>query len=302
MNYAVGVAIYLVAYLLAVVLPAVVGAVSFGALAASPSPGLIVLLSVPVLFVVPRVIVRMRNKVPLVSAEFRSEGNLLRPIGNGIVALAHLLFFGSLGLAAYFALTQNGTAPFGLVAGRTVYVYLVGIVFVETSYWQWSRHHRQAGIGNSRLTVLTLVGLLVALNIAMSVGTRDRPVDVLPYAEREGLAWSMGLAREVQRVVERFYTSEGRLPCADDAVVDVESLLGRRRGQMQIRFIDCGKFTISVPRVEGVVDRDLLFVSEPSDSLDAEPLIWHCYSAYHDNIERHTRGKCVFDRTAANVP
>ena len=302
MSYATGVIIYIVLFAVAIVLPVALGTISFGALASNQSPGLVVLLSVPVMLVGPRVIDRLRNKIPLLPESFRRRRSLIRVIASGIIAMAHLLFFGSLGLGAFFVLTTNSSVPTGLIAGRSIYAYWLGIVLMEANYWQWSRHRRSSNTKNYRLHVAATVALIVLISIALNQSVRNsRYVDTLSYLERQDLAWSLGLAREVQRFVDQFYIREKRLPCTGDVVVDIDALLGRHRDRFKIQFIDCGRFTIAVPNLDGVIDQDLIFSATPSGSEGTESLTWQCTSAYHEQIERHTKGKCVYGPSIIGV-
>jgi len=125
--------------------------------------------------------------------------------------------------------------------------------------------------------------------------------DRLSYAEQEALAIGLGYAMEVKRVAEEFYVAEERMPCKTDKYIDVDSLLRDKSKELSIEIVDCGRFVVTIRTpINGVADGDLLFVASPGDADAGRPLDWKCFSAHHKRIERHTKGKCVYDPSFAD--
>lgn len=294
MNYRIAVGIYCFFYVLSVVLLSLF----FGA--GLPVFQLIVL-TIPILLVGPR----LAGKQPLVPEEFKSESGLLYGAGNLFVWLGHLLFFGSIAAGIWFAATgQQGAMLVGLVTGRAMFPYLLGILLVEVAFRLWSAGRADQSWQAQQMSVYVVVGLVVAAHLALAVLNfkPGRQADLLSFSEREALARGTGYAREVQRATERFYVSESRMPCINDKHIDVNSLLRDMRDKLSMELLDCGRFTVTIhDPVDGVSGRPLLYVASPGDVSAGQPLNWHCISADHERIERHTNGKCTYDKSFADA-
>ena len=295
MSYAIGVFVYVTFVLLAVVL-----ALFLDLTIGAPGDGMpllqLLILVLPIFLVGPRVLQRLRDKDPLLPDGFLNSSSVLRTIGNLIVALGHVGFFGSLAVAVFFASTGVSGVPVGIFAGLSLFIYALGIVLLECGFIQWSKQQGDPIKASYKKQVQIALGVLIVANLAMNIGSNKGPVDLLPFHEREALARSLGFAREVQRAVERFYHNEERLPCRNDNYIDAKGLAG---DEFVIDIQDCGRFSITVASVDGVQNKELLFVSSPTESSDREPLEWRCFSGHHTRIERHTRGKCLYDAAVA---
>ena len=278
MSYAVGVAVYLFFYVLVVVYPLLID------LALGPGGGgfpllRVLLFSVPVFLVGPRVVRRFADKEALIPDGFRSGSYVFRSVGNFFVFIGHLGFFGSIGLAFYVA--------------------ALGIALVEIGYRQWRSDNNLEKQTSHTRSVWITIGGLIALNFIIGLygmGTSGRPVDLLSYDERRALARSNGYAREVQKKAEAFYAAEKRLPCINDRYIDVKALLGPPPAEFDIEIMDCGRFTITVESVDGVRRKPLLWIASETAE---DKLEWRCYSGHHERIERHTNGRCVYDASLA---
>ena len=292
MSYAIAVGIYLATYFVASVLPLLLGS--------SGSVIQVVIFSIPILLVGPRVAQRFTDGQPLLPKVVRSEGGLLYAGGIGLIWLGHLVFFGSIGAAVYLA-----GVPIGIFAGYAMYPYLVGIVLVELAFRQWSNRQFRPPWKSQRNSIYITVGVIVAAQLLINL-TSGRPVDLLSYSEREALAWGNGFAREVKRKAEKFYIAEKRMPCVDDNYIDVDSLLrgtkADRSKALSIEILDCGRFVATIHRpIDGIADGQLLFVASPGDADAGMPLNWQCFSAHHERIERHTNGGCTYDPSLSNT-
>jgi len=286
MNYAIAIGIYLATYFLAFVLPLFLGS--------GGSVIRIVIFSIPILLVAPRVAQRFTDGQPLLPKVVRSEGGLLYAGGIGLIWLGHLAFFGLIGAAVYLA-----GVPIGLFIVYALYLYLVGIVLVELAYRQWSNQQFRPQWKSQQNSIYIIVGVIVAAHLGLNL-TSDRPVDLLSYYEREALALGRGYAREVQRVADSFYVVEKRMPCRNDRYIDVGSLLHSTNRDLSkmlsIDLLDCGQFVVTIHKpIDGVADGKLLFVAAPGDADAGTPLNWQCFSAHHERIERHTNGSCTYD-------
>lgn len=297
MNYAIAVGIYLVFYLLGFVLPLVFGGTG--------SVIRLAIFSVPILLAGPRVAQRFTDGSPLLTEEFRSEGGILYGAGTALIWLGHLLFFGSVVAAVYLSVQGTQGVQIGLVTGYAMYPYLVGIAIVELAYRQWSKGKTVPRWKSQRTSVYVIVGVAVAAQLTFNL-TSDRPVDLLSYSEREGLAWGNLYAKEVKRSAEHFYIAEKRMPCADDNYIDVDSLLrgskADRSKALSIDILDCGRFVATIHRpIDGVADGQLLFVASPGDADAGTPLEWQCFSPQLERIERHTNGRCTYDASLGSI-
>lgn len=296
MNYATGVGIYLAMYALGAVLPL---------LFLSGGPFLrLLLFSIPVILVGPRIAQRMADGSPLLPQSFRAEGGFLLGGGQALVWIGHFCFFGAIGAAIYYSVGSGvAGAPFGLLASYAFLPYLVGIVLVEVSFRSWSRRLPTEALPFRKLGTYTAVGLILAAHLLLALSgvvTGERVPDLLSYSEREALARGNGYAREVQRAADRFFTAQGRMPCADDSYIDVDALLGGvnkdMRQELTIDLVACGQFVVTIHRtVDGVADGRMLFRAEPGDADAGQPLVWKCSTADYDRIERHTNGRCTHD-------
>jgi hypothetical protein len=297
MNYAIAVGIYIAAFILGFVLPVLFGN--------SGSVIRLVISSIPILLVAPRVAQRFTDGQKLLPKEVRSEGGLLYGGGTALIWLGHLAFFGAIGAAIYLAATAPEMVPIGLLAGFAMYPYLLGIVLVELAYRQWSNRQFRQPWKSQQTSIYITVGMIVAAQFVLNL-TSDRPVDLLNYSEREALAWGRGYSREVQRHAEKFYIAEKRLPCGADEYIDVESLLRGtnvdRSKALSIEILDCGRFVATIHRtIDGVADGQLLFVASPGDADAGAPLEWQCLSPQLERIERHTNGGCNYDPSLGNI-
>ena len=294
MHYAVGVAVYLFFYVLAVVYPLLID-IAFGA----PSSGFpllrVLLFSLPVFLVGPRVVRRFAEKQPLIPDEYRAGSYVFRSVGNFFVFIGHLAFFGSIGFAFYVASIGALGVPVGYVMGLSQFAYALGIALVEIGYRQWRSDEKLEKLTSYVKPVWITIGVLLGLNFVIGLfgmASSGRPVDLLSYDERRALARSNGYAREVQKKAQAFYEAERRLPCINDKYIDVESLIGPPPAEFDIEIMDCGRFTITVESVDGVKRKPLLWIASESDT---DILEWRCYSGHHERIERHTNGRCVYD-------
>ena len=297
MNYAIATGIYIAVYILGFVLP-----VFFGT---TGSVIRLVIFSVPILLVAPRVAQRFTDGQELLPQEVRSEGGLLYRGGIALISLGHLAFFGAIGGAIYIAATAPEMVPIGYLAGFAMYPYLVGIVLVELAYRQWSNRQFRQPWKSQQTSIYIAVGIIAAAQLVLNF-TSDRPVDLLNYSEREALAWGRGYAKEVQRHADKFYIAEKRMPCVADKYLNVESLLGGtkadRSNALSIEILDCGRFVATIHRpIDGVADGQLLFVASPGDADTGMPLEWQCISPQLERIERHTNGGCKYDPSFANM-
>ena len=297
MNYAIAVGIFIVFYVLGFVLPLFFGGTG--------SVLRLAMFSIPVLLAGPRVAQRFTDGSPLLPEEFRSAGGFLYGGGTALIWLGHLLFFGSIGFAIYLTMTAKEMVPIGIVGGYAMYPYLAGIVLVELAFRQWSKGKIVPRWKSQRNSIYIIVGVAVTAQLTFNL-TSDRPVDLLSYSEREALAWGNGYAREVQRVAEQFYKDEQRMPCVDDNIIDVDSLLrGTKAGRgeaLSIDIVDCGRIVSTIHRpIDGVADGQLLFVASPGDADAGTPLVWQCFSPQLERIERHTNGRCTYDPSLADI-
>ena len=297
MHYAIAVGIYIATYLLAFVLPLLFGG--------SRSVIQLVIFSVPVLLVAPRIGQRFTDGQPLLPKKVRSEGGLLYGGGTGLIWLGHLAFFGSIGAAVYLAANGAMGVPIGLVTGYAIFPYLVGIVLVELAYRQWSNRQSEQPWKSQQNSIYIIVGIIITAQLGFNL-TSDRPVDLLSYSEREALAYGRGYAREVQRAAVKFYLAEQRMPCRNDKYMNVDSLLRGvnrdRRKELSIDLLDCGRFVVTIHNpIDGVTDGKLLYVATPGDADAGMPLEWQCSSAHHKRIERHTNGGCTYDPSITNT-
>lgn len=297
MNYAIAVGIYIVFYILGSVMPLFLGSVG--------SVIQLVIYSIPILLVGPRVAQRFTDGQPLVPKEVRSEGGLLYGIGTGLIWLGHLVFFGAIGIAIYITATASEMVPIGILAGYALFPYLVGIVLVELAFRQWSKRQLREPWKWQQNSIRIVVGLIVSAQIVFNL-TSDRPVDLLSYDEREALAWGNMYSREVKRKAEQFYIAEKRMPCVDDEYADVDSLLrgseADRSKALSIQIFDCGRIVATIHRpIDGVSDGQLLFVASPGDADAGTPLEWQCFSPQLKRIERHTNGRCTYDPSLAGT-
>ena len=293
MNYRIAVGIYCFFYVLTVVFLSLL----FGD--GLPILRLIVF-TIPILLVGPRV----AGKQPLIPEAFKSESGLLYGAGNLFVWLGHVLFFGSIASGIWFAATGQPGMIIGLFTGIAVFPYLLGIVLIEVAFRLWSAGLSDQSWRAQRMSVFVVVGLVFAAHLVLAVMDYrpGRQSDLLSFADREALARGTGYAREVQRATERFYISESRMPCINDKHVDVNSLLRDMRGKLSMELLDCGRFTVTIhDPVDGVAGRPLLYVATPGDASAGQPLIWQCISADHERIERHTNGKCTYDKSFADA-
>ena len=301
MGYAVGVGVYFVGYALAAILPLLF--VSGG------QAILVVIYSVPILLVGPRVSQRFTDGSPLVPQGFRNQGGFLFAGGLALIWIGHLAFFGAIAAAIYLSVQGTAGVPVGIVAGLAFFPYLLGIVLVEIAFRSWSSRQPEQAWKAKRNRVFVIVGLIILAHLAIVIGravTTGRGPDLLSYYEREALARGRGYAREVQRVAERFYVAENRMPCRNDDYIDVDSLLGGvNRGtskELSIELLDCGRFVVTIHKpIDGVPNGQLLFVASPGDADAGKPLEWQCFSAHHKRIERHTNGGCTYDPSVAVI-
>ena len=294
MSYAVAVAIYLLSYGLTTLLPL--------PFLDGDSVIRVVIFSIPVLLVAPRVRQRFADGTSLVPSAYRDQGGFLHGSGMLLVWIGHLAFFGAIAAAFYLSVQGTAGVPVGMLAGYAVFPYLLGITLVELSFRQWSGRQADEAWKSKRKGVVVAVGLLVAahLGFAMTNAITGPPVDLLSYHEREGMAWGRGYAREVQRIAEAIYASEDRIPCADDRYVDVDSLLGGvnndKRDALAIELFECGRFVVTLRRaIDGIVDGQLVYTATPGDADAGRPLDWQCASPQIERIERHTNGGCTYD-------
>ncbi len=298
MSYAVGVAVYLFFYVLVVVYPLLIDP------ALGPGGGgfpllRVLLFSVPVFLVGPRVVRRFADKEALIPDGYRTGSYVFRSVGNFFVFIGHLGFFGSIGFAFYVASIGAMGVPVGYVAGLAQFAYALGIALVEIGYRQWRSDNNLEKQTSHTRSVWITIGGLIALNFIIGLygmGTSGRPVDLLSYDERRALARSNGYAREVQKKAEAFYAAEKRLPCINDRYIDVKALLGPPPAEFDIEIMDCGRFTITVESVDGVRRKPLLWIASETAE---DRLKWRCYSGHHERIERHTNGRCVYDASLA---
>ena len=297
MSYAIAVGIYITVYLMGGVLPLLFGE--------SSSVIRLVILSIPVLMVMPRISQRFRDGQPLLPESFRGERGGFYLLGIGLIFFGHLLFFGSIGFAVYLSTTGATGAPIGFIAGFAVVPYLVGIVLVELDFRTWSSRQPEEPWKSQKKSVYIVVGLIAAVQLGFNL-MHFRPTDRLSYDELEALALSRGYAREVQRAAERFYVAEDRIPCSDDRFVDIESLLFSANRDMReytsINLVECGQVLVTIHKpVDGVVDAQLLLIASPGDTDAGKPLIWQCLSPNHDRIEGLTNGQCTYDASLAGT-
>ena len=297
MNYAIAVGIYIAVYLLGFVLPLFLGS--------GGSVIRLVIFSIPILLVTPRVAQRFTDGQPLLPKVVRSEGGLLYAGGTGLIWLGHLFFFGAIGAAIVLAAKGAAGVPIGILAGYAIFPYLLGIVLVELAYRQWSNRQSEQPWKSQQNSIYITVGVIVAAHLVLNL-TSDRPIDLLSYDERGALARGRGYAREVQRVADSFYVVEKRLPCRNDKYIDVGSLVHSANRDMSrelsIVLLDCGRFVVTIHKpIDGVADGKLLFVASPGDADAGKPLDWQCFSAHHERIERHTNGGCTYDPSLTNT-
>ncbi len=295
MSYAVAVGIYLLLFALGGILPLLF-------LDSGPLLRLIAF-SVPGLLVVPRVAQRLSGGDSLLPETFRTSAGLLYGGGVALVWIGHVLFFGALVALMYFAAQGAMGLPLGIFMGWAMFPYMLGIVFVEIAFRQWSSGQPEQPWKTQRLSVWVVIGLLLAAHLVLGIlgpNASNRPRDLLSFAEREALARGNGYAREVRRKAEAFYLAEGRMPCINDKYINVESLLKNVNRdytrQLAIEILDCGRFIVTIKDpIDGLAGTELLFVASPGDSDAGQPLIWTCYSPNLKRIERHTNGNCVYD-------
>ena len=300
MSYAVAVVIYIVSYILGTVLPLI--------LLEGDSVIRVVIFSIPVLLVGPRVSQRFTDGTQLLPRKFREQGGFLLGGGQALIWIGHLAFFGAIAAAIYLATHNTAGVPVGILAGLAFFPYLLGIVLVEISYRGWSNRQPEQAWKSKRGRIFVVVGLVVGAHLAFAIGnavTGPGP-DLLSYHEREALAYGRGYAREVQRAAEAFYEEEGRIPCKSDNYIDIDSLLGGInrdvRKELSIELIDCGQFVVTIHKpIDGVADGQLLYVASPGDASAGKPLGWDCFSAHHERIERHTKGGCTYDSSLARI-
>ncbi len=292
MSYAIGIGVYLVFYLFALVYPLLID-IALGP-SGSGFPLLRALLfSVPVFLVAPRVVRRFKQKEPLVPDGYRRGGYVFRLVGMFFVFIGHLGFFGSIAFAIYAGSVGAVGLPVGLVAGAAQFAYALGITLVEIGYRQWRKDKSMEPLTSYNKPVWIAIAVVLGLNFVIGLsGMSGRPVDLLSYDERRALARSNGYAREVQKKAQAFYEKERRLPCINDKYIDVESLLGPPPAEFDIEIMDCGRFTITVESVDGVKRKPLFWVASETGT---DTLEWRCYSGHHERIERHTNGRCVYD-------
>ncbi len=162
MNYVLAVAAYLVLYALLARDALEYGAVvSFLLVAAS---------SVPILLVLPRVLRRIVDRVPLLPAPFRAQRRLTYAAGWVLVLLGNLAFYGDVAVGIYLYQQPNANgAPVGIFAGLAMYPYLLGIVLVEVSFRSWSRRQADRDGGYWQIPVFAVVGLILAGHVLTTV-------------------------------------------------------------------------------------------------------------------------------------
>jgi len=297
MSYPVAVGIYLFFYVMGLTVP-----LSFGG---TGSVIRLVIFSIPILLVMPRVAQRFTDGQPLLPDLLRRDGGLLYGGAIALIWIGHLIFFG--GLAAVFvgALFRVVGLPIGIFMSFALYPYLVGIVLMEIAFRFWSNRQTEYLWKRQQKAVYIVVGLIVAVQVGFNL-TSDRPVDLLNYDEREALALGRGYAREVQRVVTRVYVDEDRIPCASEGFLDPNSFLRSAnrdlRKMLSIELLECGQFVVTIHEsIDGVPDGQLLYVATPGDADAGTPLDWQCFSAHHARIERHTNGGCTYDQSLAGT-
>ena len=294
MNYAIGVGVYVFFYLLGTVLPLL--------LLDGTSVIRVVIESIPILLVAPRILQRLSDKEPLLPEGYRHQAGFLLGFGQILIFIGHLVFFGAIGATFYFAAIGAGV-PVGILAGYAFIPYLLG---VEISFRLWSRRMPEQLWKRKRIRVWIAVGIIVLAHLVFVLRdvSSSGGVDLLSYYEREALAIGRGYAREVHRRAAEIYVDEGRVPCSDDLDAYVDSLLqggSRTEDRLWITLLECGEFAVTIRHpIDGVAEGALFYSASPGDADAGRPLEWTCVSGDYRRIERHTRGECTYDASYAD--